>query len=119
MTTLLALVPVLAVVLLFAFFKIDDNRKKVQERKELKLETDPIFCVNCKYFSYDSFANGIFSKCLKFPMDGVQLRDATINHLVTGIKKEIVPEFHYCSVARKDYCGMCKAKARFFEKKED
>ena len=62
-------------------------------------------CVNCKHFIGDP-NNLIYGKCRLFPIDNKYIND--MGYLVTGIKKNVTPEYSYCCILRndEDLCGI-------------
>lgn len=71
--------------------------------------TKPKLCVNCKYFikpipyAYFSESDMEYGVCSLFPKSS----DNRFKSLVTGISKNKITEYTYCSTARKfnDMCG--------------
>jgi hypothetical protein len=73
----------------------------------------PKLCVNCQFFTKDSFfTSNNFGRCLIFPKEE-ELDD---NFLVTGIKDKKHIEYAYCSIARK-FDFKCGKEGKFYEEK--
>ena len=74
----------------------------------IPLNSKPKLCVNCKHFIADpnNPNHPIYGKCKFFPIDNKYLND--IDYLVSGIKKNVAPEYQYCSILRKNeaLCGI-------------
>ena len=73
-----------------------------------KNNNQPNFCVDCKYYIPSYFLFGIttgkeFGKCKLY----YDIKDYDRDFLVTGIKKNIIKEYKYCSICRNndDLCG--------------
>ena len=73
----------------------------------------PNFCANCKHFRYNFFTGKQFGKCALFPI----IDEKDRYYLVNGQKEKKNTDYHFCSVARGDYKGMCGPEGKFFEKK--
>jgi hypothetical protein len=69
--------------------------------------------VNCKYFRYHFFSGKKFGKCALFPI----IDEKDRYYLVNGKNENKNTDYHYCSVARGNYTGMCGPEGKFFEKK--
>ena len=73
----------------------------------------PNICTNCKNFRYNSFTGKQFGKCALFPI----IEEKDRYYLVNGQKEKKNTDYHFCSVARGDYKGMCGPEGKFFEQK--
>jgi hypothetical protein len=77
----------------------------------------PNFCVDCKFYIPNDFLFGIigkeFGKCKLY----YDIKDDDRDFLVTGIKKNVIKEYKYCSICR-DNDNMCgKQGIQFINKK--
>jgi len=85
-------------------------------------KTTPKICVNCKFFKndliFDIASEKRYGKCLAFPIVTEENENDYNDFLVTGIKKNKIIEYSYCSIARRseDMCG--KGGKMYKSKKE-
>jgi hypothetical protein len=118
---LFALVPILAIALLFLYFRIDDNKKKkAQEAQEKarRLEMGDLFCVDCKHCEMDT-KHSEFSKCSRTKTE--KKTKSSNYYFVNGSGKrtdDIEYEMAFCSVERTGYFKEdCGPDGKYFEKK--
>ena len=82
-----------------------------------KNNNQPDFCVDCKFYIPNNFLflpiGKEFGKCKLY----YDIKDDDRDFLVTGIKKNILKEYKYCSICRNndDLCG--KQGIQFINKK--
>jgi len=72
-------------------------------------EMKPKFCINCKYFMKDNFADK-YGLCSLFPKT-----NENYNFLVDGIVEKENIEYYHCSVARKSD-RMCGKEGKMYKK---
>lgn len=69
-------------------------------------------CVNCKHFKKNIFTPARYAKCKKFGRV-----DYSVEHLITGKKKENTEYMYYCSTAR-SYNHLCGEEGVGYEGKK-
>jgi len=72
-------------------------------------EMKPKFCINCKYFMKDNFADK-YSHCSLFPKTNYNY-----DFLVNGIVEDKEIEYYHCSVARNSD-RMCGKEGKMYKK---